>query len=460
MGRKRIVIGWLAAVLSAAGIVYADADVPADDGDLKVSVHGFGRIQLGQVVLGQAGKEIGGTTESLEEKIWTEQCYAGISVEAIYKEKLRMVVSVEPSIDFSYPIFNSGNDLASKFAGGNVVMGPTYANIRAIRSPRIDLDFYCGYFDYKYNPDVRNLGEYMFRSSMYPIYIKTDFDYALAKLLGLRAQVQLMEKSLSTDIIFHSETDNFPVMDWSLSFLAEYDVAKLGFASIGAGVSLHHLISATENRDIDHGSLTTPKGENDPQFNIFIENGDTSYYTFAGTKVMGRLSLDPKAFMSNAEKYFGAEDLKLYVEAILIGAKAYPDSGEDDGSILAHMSFSNPREKTPITFGVNIPTFKALDVLNMEFEYFESKYLNDVSHFVIAEAVPRHASLIDGIEEAKWKWSVYAKKSFFDGHFAVICQAARDHMQLASALFQKNYRRDVLIEQGHWWWATKMEFLF
>ena len=48
-----------------------------------------------------------------------------------------------------------------------------------------DLSITLGYFPFKYNPDARNLGEYMFRSGTYPQYLITDFDFPMAKLFGM-----------------------------------------------------------------------------------------------------------------------------------------------------------------------------------------------------------------------------------------------------------------------------------
>jgi hypothetical protein len=41
-----------------------------------------------------------------------------------------------------------------------------------------------GKFNLKYNPDSRNLGEYLFRSTPYPQTVWTDFDYSMVRLLG------------------------------------------------------------------------------------------------------------------------------------------------------------------------------------------------------------------------------------------------------------------------------------
>ena len=48
------------------------------------------------------------------------------------------------------------------------------------------MDLAVGYFPYKYNPEARNLGEYLFRSGTYPVYLTNDYDFPLARVAGLR----------------------------------------------------------------------------------------------------------------------------------------------------------------------------------------------------------------------------------------------------------------------------------
>jgi hypothetical protein len=180
---------------------------------------------------------------------------------------------------------------------------------------------------------------------------------------------------------------------------------------------------------------------------------------------MGRISIDPKAFIKS--KYLGENDLKLYAEACIIGAKNYPDSGILMGGsyTLVAPSYNNLIEKTPIAIGFNFPTFKLLDVLNMEIEYFGSKYLNDAAQFINLGSQPQPSLIIfqnttTGLVESKYKWSVYAKKSFFDGHFAVAGQVGRDHMRLPCASYNDEMWNELLVEDKDWWWVLKTSWMF
>jgi hypothetical protein len=173
--------------------------------------------------------------------------------------------------------------------------------------------------------------------------------------------------------------------------------------------------------------------------------------------VMARVSFDPKVFIPDAEKIFGKADLKFYGEAILIGTTSYPDT---TGTGSPQPSYSRWQEKIPVTFGLNLPTYRILDVLNLEFEWWDSKYYNDYRDVYVQTSLPNAPGLTPGITESPWKWSIYAKRSFCDGHFALVAQAARDHMRLPSAYYQHANHREMLVEAGNWWWCLKTTFSF
>jgi hypothetical protein len=55
---------------------------------------------------------------------------------------------------------------------------------------------------------------------------------------------------------------------------------------------------------------------------------------------------------------------------------------------------------------------------------------------------------------------VYAKKSFFDGHFAVAGQVGRDHMRLPCASYNDEMWNELLVEDKDWWWVLKTSWMF
>ena len=151
-----------------------------------------------------------------------------------------------------------------------------------------------GYFPFKYNPEVYNLGEYMFRSGTYPGWLITNFGWPMARLGGLRFSSTTFNR-WKNDLLLTTEIEMYPYFDLSFSWLTSVKALK-GFFDIGAGISFSRFIP---NRK----ELTTPEHFNniaDIQFNSIQGTDtlyDTTYYTFQGTKAMARLTLDPKVFL-------------------------------------------------------------------------------------------------------------------------------------------------------------------
>jgi hypothetical protein len=243
-------------------------------------------------------------------------------------------------------------------------------------------------------------------------------------------------------------------MDWSASSILSYNIANLDFITIGTGFSYAHLFSVYPEEGSSVGSYTSPKYE---ATKYIDKNGDTSYYTFKGSKLMGRISIDPLAFIKKKSSLFGKEDLKLYGEALIVGLESYPDTTL---SKKPNPSYSDIREKTIITFGLNLPTFSLLDVFNVELEYFGSKYYNDYRQIYVIDGMPLSPAFNEGIKESPWKWSVYLKRSFYNEKCAIIAQFARDHMRLFDVIYDHANHREMLVQAGDWWWATKIMFNF
>lgn len=450
MINKLLICCCLSLAFAGSGFSQSTLEMTSPDSTLKLRPHGYGHFRTGQIVRG-----IGVVSETpVVEGIYTEEAYGGLSMEVAYKEYLTMHMGVDVKMYFSYP--QEINFFVTKYGREDVILGPTYANFSYEKTRLGDYNLSVGYFDFKYNPDVKNLGEFMFRSATYPAYIITYMDYPEAKLLGLHLCNELFNKHFKQDLLFTTETTFYPTQDWSLSYLLSYNLGH--FMEVGAGASLSHLLSVYNDKfDPGMGSLTDPKvkGENGNQY--IDENGDTLYYTFRGNKVMGRLSFDPKVFIPRANELFGESDLKFYAEAIVIGTTSYPDTRLGGGQ---QYSYSKWKEKMPVTFGFNLPAYKILDVFNMEFEWWDSKYINNYYNVYITTSLPNPDKLNSKVNRSPWKWSVLAKKSFCDGHFSVIGQAARDHMRLPSANYQHSPTQEMLVEAGDWWWSFKTSFSF
>ena len=94
-----------------------------------------------------------------------------------------------------------------------------------------------------------------------------------------------------------------------------------------------------------------------------------------------------------------------------------------------------------LRLGLNLPTFKFLDVLSLEVEHYDSKFVNDFTNLIYSQTptwnVPENgASASDAqiaqtnsdIKRDNWKWSLYGKKTVTKG-IDIYAQAASDHFR-------------------------------
>jgi hypothetical protein len=446
--------------------------------------------------------------------VWTQDPDMEIGFTSIYKEHLKLEASLGAKMAFGYPIIFDGGHVATKASNSFIYFDEAYAQYHFGNAESPWLLGQVGYFKFKYNPDVRNLGEYMFRTGTYPIYFDMTFDAPFARLLGVHLQSNLFDNSLKLDALLSSST-LFPTMNWSLSGLINYDIAALHFISIGAGYDFSDLLDVyTNNAYAKGGDPTTPHNTS-VNYQYISSPGDTSnWYTFRGDKVMGRISFAPQAFFK--WRFLGENDLRLYAEAVLIGRQNYPDTGYSQGSPnLVAPSYDDWTQKTPVAVGFNFPTYpliaygltpemllwklqgkydvvpqvattvgslvagaalsllqemfhvnSQLDVLNLELEWFGAKYYNDDFNVFAANSnpLPNDVSFWGtpgAPNKSQTKWSLYAKKSFLNGHFALTGQVGLDHTRLSNFSYD-NYqlRNELLVTNQDWWWVLKTSWMF
>jgi len=331
-----------------------------------------------------------------------------------------------------------------------------------------------GVFTYKYNPDIRNLGEYMFRSGTYPGWLKTNFDATGATLTGIRISTTSFN-IWKNDILITTEMQMYPLYDISYSWISCIKPHKT--IEIGAGINLARFTPANDSlttRKRDVFGFPTPFYLKNAQF-IYDSltgttdtiGGDTIYYTFKGIKLMSRLSLDIKGlFSENVNKIFGENDAKIYGELNILGLMNQGDY------------YNKLWQRIPITFGINIPTFRLFDVLSCEFEYYRMPYPNNYRNQIMVMRQtyggtpapdnqidyfngycydpnnPDNSYNWDKYDKDSWKWSVYIKKSF-GKNFAFVAQAARDHLRtMSNSLTARDYD-EVLTLDKHWYFAIK-----
>jgi hypothetical protein len=525
---KRVLFG-VAPALAFFSLVQAQSDsgnagrILLPDG-LTLKPHIYAHLEAGQIESGNyddwgAVNLNGGAGKYAFGHAWTEDMDVEIGFTSFYQEHLKLEASLGADLGFPYPmILTDAGHVATKYPSTGIYLDEAYAQYHLGRAESPWLMGEIGYFKFKYNPDVRNLGEYMFRTGTYPIYFNMGFDFPLARLLGIHLQSNLFN-SLKLDALLSSSTV-FPSMDWSASVLASYDIAALHFATIGAGVDFSDLLDVyTANSYPAFGGDPTAFHNSSRNYQYISSAGDTnSWYTSQGTKIMARLSFAPQAFFK--WKYLGENDLKLYAEADLIGLENYPDTGYTGGQpVGCAPSYNNWKEKTPVAVGFNFPTYplfaygvapemllwklednynvghqvpttvgcllagaalswvqerfhvnSQLDVLNLELEYFGAEYYNSDNNVFVQNSNPlpyqayNNSYYFDSPgapEKSLVKWSVYAKKTLLNGHFAVAGQVGLDHTRLSNYSYDNlQLRSELLVTRDDWWWVLKTSWMF
>ena len=320
-----------------------------------------------------------------------------------------------------------------------------------------------GLMPYKYNHDAWNLGEYLFRSGTYPGYLTTNFDWTTSRLTGFKLSTTAFG-SWHNDFLLTVNMEMPPYHDGTVSWLT--DISLFKSLEIGAGISFCNILSADN-------LFTTPENENNRRITMTVNPDSTitpldtnGYYTFKGIKTMFRLTFDPKVFLEDGSfiaSMFGKEDGKIFGEAAVLGLENQ------------HPCYGKITERMPIMFGLNIPAFRTLDVLSLQFEYYGSPYPDDYGN-IYTYSLPGFAAPytwdkqkdvasgfvnFDAFKHDNWKWSIYANRFFGSGkHFGIVAQAARDHYRTICTFDGFRDYSDALFLPKHWYWSSKAVFIF
>ncbi len=310
----------------------------------------------------------------------------------------------------------------------------------------------AGFFPYKYNPDASNLGEYLLRSGAYPGNTSTGGWNLMGNaymMQGLRLNVSLWGGKFQSEFLLPMERDLPPNNDLSPTYIGT--VMPIRGLEFGGGVSCHHCISVRPsrtspevgpNRDFSTYGFGSGYVRRNPGYNPALAttayNGtnpkyvfdSTSFYSFQGIKLMARTSFDPKAYITLP--MLGSEDLKIFAEVALLGLENRP------------FYYEKRSERMPVMFGINLPTFRALDLLSFQMEYYGSRFPNSLENAVTFQMPTLSFQDSNGIviydpnfydpnnkalKDDDWKWSVVAKKQIIKG-LNLYAVAANDNMRL------------------------------
>lgn len=405
--------------------------------DVKTSINGSGSYEFGQIVRGW-DKRSESTEEPCITHVWQQRLYMQLGFSAIVKERAKITLAGEGLVTYSWAKQQEFYETVEpKFHFYPHHVEGCYSFF-GLEKPYLEVG--VGLFPYKYNPEVRNLGEFLFRTGTYPGYIINEFDFPLKRLLGFRVSSTLFE-NLRQDIMLISEPYVVPLQDFGLSYLLSYSIGKI--LNVGGGIFFDHLWSVNPK-------YTTPEVPQNMIIDTSTGETDSSYYTFKGTKVMARLTFDPKGFFKT--DIFGENDLKFYAEWAIIGLKDYP------------VHYNDIDQRMPFMIGFNFPAFKIFDVLALEMEWYHSPYPNSYanvyqgSNLPLPYIDPRMQDVIN-YDRDDLKWSIYVAKELA-GCFEIIGQAAFDHVHMTRHDDREQDREEVLRRPGDWHYRFKFRFGF
>jgi len=351
------------------------AQLKGDDPNFQSIPNTFFALDLGQGMKGVYDHSTDNPLLSYTtmNRVWQEKMKLYLSEMLVYKERLSLTVSVECDLDFSMiqrkedafvqtqvPVFTFyPNDIEMRYKWGD--LNKPFAQIAA------------GYFPFKYNPDAKNLGEFLLRCSAYPNTIVTNFEFPETRELGLllagssEALWDPAIDKLSLDVMLTSETHDWPVQDGTIS--AVLSNSLFNFVSIGAGMSWQRLFPTSDD-------IIKPKNDK----NVYLdENGVKQYYTFQSRKLDGFASVNPQrlipefkippSFIFGNIPFFGQEDLKVYAEVAVLGLDNYVawDSIPDTAGVNHWQPlpdsinyYNKVKDRMPVMLGVNLPTYPLL----------------------------------------------------------------------------------------------------
>ena len=366
-GRMRTFIGCVPAFFAVQFII-STSTFAIKGSDLDIN--GYIGFEVGQMVKSQyQTNEVG--------HIWLGSSVGNINMKAIPSENLTVLLGMEGRLWFNtFPTEYLRNKQFTFTSTTDFCIHQAQGIYTLLKNEKLSLECAAGIMPYKYNPEARNLGEYHFRTGTYPAYIINDFDFPRARLSGGRVSVNYTGEAVSAgiDALILTERQMRPFHDLSLAAVANAGFLKA--VTIGAGIELAHIWAVSDTVTSPHSDQTK-----------YVNGTDTGYYTFSGTKLMARVTIDPLFSMRENLRGVIGNSGKIYGELAILGLKDYPaDQGANN-----KYGYSGLKNKMPIMFGVNLPGWKILDICAIEFEHFSSPYADSYDQ-VLREGYPLPAA--------------------------------------------------------------------
>lgn len=399
-----------------------------DSAEYKIKLIGRVSYQGGQIKSGTY------SNDDIKD-YWYQKVFANIGFSKNVNKWLSLTTALEFNMRLSFK--NHTTVFGTNQYKHDFYIDEARGDFYLIDNKSIRLGLTLGYFHFNYNPDVHNLGNNLFRSYCYPsAIVPSELDFPYTRLCGLDLNTSFFNGIIFNHFIATTHLELYPTNDLSITNITGFDLRGI---RVGFGVQFDRILEMSEE-------ITTPRNKGAAMIN---PNNplDTVYFTFAGTKLMSCLNFDIKKiiFGENYPSLFGQDDAKLFFEINILGMKNY-------------QSFYKKRKnRMPIAFGVLLPTFKILDILSLECEYFGSLYSNSLEQ-LIRSKFPFPDTNNNYMDSDDWKWSVYAKRSF--SNFSIIFQIAQDHLQPWSIRSVDQIYNDILIENDDYYYQFKFQFIF
>jgi hypothetical protein len=470
MFRNRAASVFIGILIGLAAVVRAEdpADTLVQIKPLSIST----KFDMGQIVQGY-------NTEGDDdfEGQFLQRLGVWFTQETTVGSRLSMKMGVGGVFWYAIPPFaGAPHTLLTKFGPG---ISQAQALYRFGNPAKPSAELQMGFFPYKYNPEASNLGEYLLRSGTYPGYLTTGgwniINSAYYMVQGLRLGFPLFDGKLRNDFILPMEKDIPPMYDFSPTYVGTYTLSPA--FQFGAGITFARYIpihpSQESPRTISPSVLpydTVRSNASRASLNDWILKagdprcggdilGDGKYcadsadqYTLQGIKLMARVTFDPKPFFASSG-LFAKEDLKLSVEAALLGVKNYP------------YYYENRLDRMPVTVGFNVPTFKILDLLSVQMEYTHSQFPNDINLlyqnqlpvWTLKNNDPNANDSAQGrINSGRINWSILARRAVVKG-INLYAQVANDHLRTFDYNVQLS-GQPVTTRMKDWYYLLRLEF--
>ncbi|MBN1309334.1 MAG: hypothetical protein JXA18_15525 [Chitinispirillaceae bacterium] len=443
------VIALLIGLFFSTGLFMTATAENGDDNLLsKIKLSGFGYYMFGQIVSGIYGDDWEAPTTSFEH-LWLNTSLLHLNLESNVSDWFTTKLGLEFYVTFPLKGSNA-MDKSSYFRTYKAYLAEAAGIMHwDFEHPILSsLTIKTGMLPYTINPEVKTLGNYLFRSTVHPLSVQNKVDYPWADLLGGVAEAGFFENRVRFEAILASEFNYVPFFDFTPAFGLYYKPNEI--IDVGGAIAFHHAIQA--NCALMPDSL----GEK-----------------WQGVKLDFRAIFDPKPIFGGMD-FLGKDQLKIYAEVAFLGLK---DSLEVDTSQLAMQRTLDPSDslglndlvfpantilhRMPMTLGISFPTWKIVDVLALELEWFSSPYANDwFGKFDSQKAEARAPSSLkqwdNYINKDNFKWSLYMKKAL--GKFEVKGIFSSDHtIYLMNNVSNGNFEQ-TLKRPKDWHWLIQLRY--